>query len=239
MKRQVITFIFLLIASLTFAQTEEIKTTMEFDETSFDFGTIEPGEKASHTYTFTNTGDAPLVIKNAKGSCGCTVPSWPKAPVMPGESGTIEVVFDSKGKKGKQVKRVTLTANTTPAQTFLTISGQINAGSDLPKFTYIPPNIKKATPAKWEKPATKDCVSIFPNPTSDIVKLEVKEHQGKKANINIFDANGKVMTNKVVNKITDELIEFNVMDYAPGHYYVNMAIGEKTIVTKCFIVAGK
>lgn len=100
-------------------------TTISFAETTFDFGDVDEGEMVKHIYKFTNTGKEPLVIKDAKGSCGCTVPKWPKTPIPPGEKGEIEVEFNSKGKTGKQTKRVTINANTDPAQTFLTISGNV------------------------------------------------------------------------------------------------------------------
>ena len=105
-------------------------TKIAFAESTFDYGTIMEGEKAEHTYAFTNTGDEPLIISNAKGSCGCTVPDWPREPIAPGETGEIKVVFDSKG-KGKvggnpQSKRVTITANTDPANTYLTIKGIVD-----------------------------------------------------------------------------------------------------------------
>ncbi len=102
-------------------------TTLKFEETEFDFGTVDQGEKVTHVYKFANTGSEPLIISNAKGSCGCTVPSWPKEPIPVGGSGEIQVQFDSKGKKNKQSKKVTITANTDPAQTFLTIKGEVNA----------------------------------------------------------------------------------------------------------------
>ncbi len=102
-------------------------TTLKFEETEFDFGTVDQGEKVTHVYKFANTGNEPLIISNAKGSCGCTVPSWPKEPIPVGGSGEIQVQFDSKGKKNKQSKKVTITANTDPAQTFLTIKGEVNA----------------------------------------------------------------------------------------------------------------
>jgi hypothetical protein len=100
-------------------------TSINFAETTFDFGDVDEGETVSHVYKFTNTGKEPLVIKDAKGSCGCTVPKWPKTPIPPGEQGEIQVEFNSKGKSGKQSKRVTINANTDPAQTFLTISGNV------------------------------------------------------------------------------------------------------------------
>ena len=100
-------------------------TTIEFTESEFDFGTIDEGEKVSHKYTFTNTGSEPLIIKDAKGSCGCTVPSWPKDPVAPGATAEMLVEFNSKGKAGSQNKRVTITANTNPGQTFINIKGEV------------------------------------------------------------------------------------------------------------------
>jgi hypothetical protein len=102
-------------------------TTVNFAETTFDFGDVDEGEMVTHVYKFTNTGSEPLVIKDAKGSCGCTVPKWPKTPIPAGESADIQVEFNSKGKAGKQSKRVTITANTDPAQSFLTISGNVIA----------------------------------------------------------------------------------------------------------------
>lgn len=105
-------------------------TTLEFKEPIFDFGEVMEGDKVSHAYEFTNTGSEPLIISNAKGSCGCTVPNWPRTPIAPGETGVIDVAFDSKN-KGKvggnpQSKRVTITANTDPQNTYLTIKGKVD-----------------------------------------------------------------------------------------------------------------
>ncbi len=107
-------------------------TVMKFEHMDYEFGTVKEGEKVSHTYKFTNTGDEPLIISSAKGSCGCTVPKWPSEPIAPGATGVIDVVFDSKGKPGKQAKRVTVNANTVPAQTFLNISGTVEKAADAP-----------------------------------------------------------------------------------------------------------
>ena len=98
---------------------------MSFNEPKFDFGIVDEGEIVKHTYNFTNTGKEPLVITNAKSTCGCTVPVWPKEPVAVGESGTIEVSFNTKGKRNKQQKPVTITANTFPAQTVVYLSGEV------------------------------------------------------------------------------------------------------------------
>ena len=107
-------------------------TSIAFEHTDFDFGVVDDGEKVKHTYKFKNTGNEPLIISSAKGSCGCTVPKWPTDPIAPGGEGAIEVEFDSKGKPGKQTKRVTVTANTVPAQTFLNITGTVNKDPNAP-----------------------------------------------------------------------------------------------------------
>ena len=82
-----------------------------------------------YAFKFKNTGSEPLVISDAKGSCGCTVPDWPREPIAPGASGEIKVEFDSKGKGSedgsKQTKKVTVTANTNPTQSYLTITGVV------------------------------------------------------------------------------------------------------------------
>ena len=101
-------------------------TTMLFEEYEHDFGVLDEGDKVEHIFKFTNTGENPLILENCKGSCGCTVPTCPKEPIQPGGEGEIKVVFNSRGKKNKQTKRVTITANTAPeAQTVLTISANV------------------------------------------------------------------------------------------------------------------
>lgn len=100
-------------------------TSLQFAETEFEFGTVDEGEIVNHTFKFTNTGNEPLIISNAKGSCGCTVPKWPREPIAPGGTGEVAVEFNSKGKKGARTQKVTLTANTNPPQTFLTLKGNV------------------------------------------------------------------------------------------------------------------
>jgi hypothetical protein len=92
---------------------------------SHDFGQINEGEVVSVDFAFTNDGEAPLIISNASGSCGCTVPQWPRTPIAPGESGVISVSFNSESKPGNQNKTVTLTSNTMPNVKVLKISAQV------------------------------------------------------------------------------------------------------------------
>jgi len=102
----------------------------EFAEMEHDFGAINEGEVVQHTFSFTNTGEAPLVIQNASASCGCTVPQWPKEPVAVGETGEIQVRFDSSNKPGVQNKTIRITANTDPATTTLRIKSNVTPKSE-------------------------------------------------------------------------------------------------------------
>jgi hypothetical protein len=98
---------------------------LDFPEKEFEFGIVDEGDKVNHTFVFKNTGKVPLTITNARGSCGCTVPDWPKEPIAVGDSGEIKVVFNTKGKRNKQTKTVTLTSNTYPVNTVLTLKGEV------------------------------------------------------------------------------------------------------------------
>ncbi len=100
-------------------------TTIQFMEEEFNFGTINQGDVVSHTFKFKNTGSEPLVITDAKASCGCTVPKKPNDPVAPGETGELVVEFNSAGKSGAQTKQVTVTANTNPPQSFIRIVSDV------------------------------------------------------------------------------------------------------------------
>ncbi len=99
----------------------------KFEREKFDFGKITEGEKVSYAFKFTNSGNANLVISEAHGSCGCTIPEYPKEPIAPGKTGIINVTFNSEGKKGDQHKTVTITANTVPNTKVLDIMGMVEA----------------------------------------------------------------------------------------------------------------
>lgn len=105
----------------------ENPTEITFEKDTYDFGDIRQGDTVSHDFTFTNTGSHDLIITGARGSCGCTVPQWPKEPIKPGESNVIKVQFNSKNKKGAQNKTVTITANTRPSETKIYFTGNVIA----------------------------------------------------------------------------------------------------------------
>jgi hypothetical protein len=97
---------------------------MTFESLIVDYGTIERHSEPLRIAKFTNTGTEPLIIKNARGSCGCTVPTWPKEPIMPGEEGNIEIRYAT-NREGKFSKKVTLTTNMMGDPVVLTVKGDV------------------------------------------------------------------------------------------------------------------
>lgn len=96
---------------------------MVFDDFKHNFGTVKEGDIVKHVYKFTNEGNVPLVIADARSTCGCTVPKWPKDAIEPGGKGVISVRFDTKAKTEKQSKPITIRANTNPKETVLQLHG--------------------------------------------------------------------------------------------------------------------
>ena len=120
-------FLFFTIAAT--AQTEsKIETAggaeMTFDSEVIDYGTIPQNADGVRTFSFTNTGNAPLIISNAKGSCGCTVPTWPKQPINPGEKAEIKVKYAT-NRLGPINKSVTVSSNATTPSKVLRIKGNV------------------------------------------------------------------------------------------------------------------
>lgn len=98
---------------------------VSFDKSEYDFGTVNEGDIVETVFKVTNTGKTDLVITNAQATCGCTIPVWPKAPIKPGETGDVEVKFNTNGKPNRQQKTVTLTTNTESGRELLTIKGMV------------------------------------------------------------------------------------------------------------------
>ena len=131
MKKVILAIALMIGAVTTQAQETTGGPQMTFESTVMDYGTIEHKADGARAFVFTNTGDAPLIISNARGSCGCTVPTWPKEPIPPGASGTIGVKYDTK-RVGKFTKTITLSTNTAEKSKILTIKGEINKPAEAP-----------------------------------------------------------------------------------------------------------
>jgi hypothetical protein len=100
-------------------------TTISFSETAFEFDTIDQGDSVVHIFKIKNTGERDLIIGNAFGSCGCTVPEYPKDPIAPGKEADVRVRFNSEGKEGAQTKSVTLQVNTQKHQEQIFLNGYV------------------------------------------------------------------------------------------------------------------
>lgn len=96
-----------------------------FEKDFHDFGKLISGEKVTYAFKFTNTGKSLLIISNVSTSCGCTVSDFPKEPIKPGASASIDISFDSKGKHGLQNKTITVFTNAQPPTTTLRIQSSV------------------------------------------------------------------------------------------------------------------
>ncbi|MBP6312284.1 MAG: DUF1573 domain-containing protein [Flavobacteriales bacterium] len=105
------------------------KTTATFGSYEHDFGNIKQDSENEYVFNFTNSGTEPLIIENAVGSCGCTVPEYPKEPIPPGGTGDIKVVYKPGKQENAQTKTVTVTANTEPKETILRIKANVAPGA--------------------------------------------------------------------------------------------------------------
>ncbi len=94
-------------------------------EELYDFGTVVEGPAISHEFKFKNEGKEPLVLSNVKASCGCTVPTWPKEPILPGKSSAITATYNTQGRIGAFTKTITIEGNTAEGNKVLTIKGEV------------------------------------------------------------------------------------------------------------------
>lgn len=111
MKKFSVLFTLLALVFAFHANAQESGAKIIFKEKSIDFGDITQGDKVSHTFAFTNSGNTPLIISNVAVTCGCTATNWPKEPIAPGKTSEITVSFNSTGKMGKQNSVVRIYSN--------------------------------------------------------------------------------------------------------------------------------
>ena len=106
---------------------EEVRRpSIAFEDTVMNFGIVGEGHIVTHSFSFVNQGPVDALIANVSATCGCTVPqTWPQNPIAPGERGTIDVSFDTRGQTGVQDKVVSVTGNTTPRVSKLHLTGTV------------------------------------------------------------------------------------------------------------------
>ncbi len=104
--------------------------TMDFTDTTHNFGQLQEGEVVTYDFSFKNNGKKPLIISSAAGSCGCTVPDYPHRPINPGEEAVIKVKYNSEGKQYHQEKSVTIATNSKRGTHMLYIKADVNPRND-------------------------------------------------------------------------------------------------------------
>ena len=124
-------FLLTILSLFTFAlQAQENQAAQNdsiiFDKLVHDYGTIEKGGDGNSVFTFTNKGQKPLVLSNVRASCGCTVPQWPREPIVPGEQGEIKVKYNTRS-TGSFNKSITVSSNAANSMVRLRIKGKVIA----------------------------------------------------------------------------------------------------------------
>jgi len=128
MQKLVLILSLILISFVGYAQTGAApKAVITFDKPTHDFGDITQGDVVNHVFKFKNTGNAPLIISDVQVTCGCTVPTKPKDPILPGKTGEIGITFSSGGKMGKQNKTITVVSNAANTEERVVITTNILA----------------------------------------------------------------------------------------------------------------
>lgn len=140
MKKLLLALAFIATGTFAFAQESNPNAPeISFEQEVIDYGSIEKGADGKREFVFTNTGKEPLIISKATGSCGCTVPTWPREPIAPGEQGVIKVKYDTK-RVGPFTKSVTINSNAATATKVIRIKGNVKQ-----------PQQVKTTPEKESK----------------------------------------------------------------------------------------
>jgi Protein of unknown function (DUF1573) len=139
MKQILSIFAFVVLAAFAASAQSTNGPVMKFDQTTIDYGTIDKGSERIRKFKFANVGNEPLIIKAAKGSCGCTVPTYAKEPIMPGESSVIEVNYDTQ-RVGAFQKSVTIETNEANGTHTLNIKGDVKEPKQLESIPAAPKN---------------------------------------------------------------------------------------------------
>ena len=122
MKNSVLTFITLLISFFIFSQEKQAE--IKFEVTTIDYGEVEFESDGKRVFKFKNIGTAPLIFKRISSSCGCTIPKKPEKPIEPGDSGEIEVEYDTK-RVGVFMKAISVVSNSKNSSIVLRIKGEV------------------------------------------------------------------------------------------------------------------
>lgn len=209
---------------------------MRFEELEHDFGQVYQGSANPYVFRFKNTSDVPLIIENARGSCGCTVPFYAKDPIPPGGESEIHVEYKPGKQHGRQSKSVTLTANTYPSEIVLRITAEVLVVDSVAApalFVLEEEQEKERTAIEAVNPG---CFVLFPNPASEELRLDLKEHIGRAAQVRIHDETGREMLSTRIAAISSEASRLNIASFPPGIYIATIQVEESAPMAQCFVV---
>ena len=198
-----------------------------FENDIINFGEIVEGDKVKVVYKFMNTGTEDLTIKYAKGSCGCTVPEFSKDPIPPGGTGYILAIFDSANKGGNTSKRIVVTANTNPPDTYLHLKGNI-----LPKSKV---DASTAEGVKHTNPVPPNYFEIYPNPSSDYISLKFEETLPSQATYHIYDQSGQLISEGAIHQGNLNKGNIDIKALPQGMYNLQVKMDGKMHLVKHFV----
>lgn len=228
------------LASMTQPSIEAVPdgpiTKVRFDEWEHDFGQVLQGSENPYVFRFKNTGDVPLVIANAQGSCGCTVPYYDKEPIPPGEESEIHVVYKPGKQEGHQQKQVTISANTEPRQTILRIKTEVLVVDAVTASSLFAMDEEHEKDRKAIEALTPGCFVVFPNPASHELRLDLKEHIGRSADVRIDDQTGRNMLRTRIDEINSETSRLDITAFQAGIYIVTIQVEGGPPMSQCFAV---
>ncbi len=127
--------LFLLVSAFSISICSFSQGKIEFEKNTHDFGVVEEGAKPTYLFRFKNIGDDTLRLQSVKPSCGCTSPFWSKAPIAPGDTGSIKVIYNSHGRPGAFNKAVNVVSNAENEHVVVHIRGIVNKKEDKPVYT--------------------------------------------------------------------------------------------------------
>lgn len=211
-------------------------TTVRFEAMEHDLGQVLQGSENPHVFRFRNTGTVPLLITDAKGSCGCTVPYYAKEPILPGQESEVHVVYKPAKQQGRQSKAVTLTANTEPGQIVLRITADVLVNDAATEPSFIAAEEGRERDRQAIEAVSPGCFVLFPNPTSQELRLDLKEHIGRPAQVRIHDTSGKAMLSTTIASISSASSRLDISAFPVGTYVCTIEVDGKAPMSQCFVV---
>lgn len=249
MKFKLFTFLIILSFKISATQNNNFQNAsgaeIKFDELTHSFGILNKGEKCEFKFRFTNVGTEPLIISNSQTSCGCTVTTWPKEPIMPGQSNEVRYTYDS-NRIGAFVKTATVCSNAKNSTVLLKICGTVidkaisnenKSYSDEYCKCISQASVKRVMP-KIKSDSISDqersIINIFPNPFQTQATVQFDKNLDD-ANLILYNMIGKQV--KEIKNITGSSYSIQRDNLPSGIYFISLMQNNMLITTKRIVIA--